>query len=101
MGWSAWLERAGVPGLDRQCGSLICDSQVMSLSLAARGGGVALAHRSLLAKRADLVAPFALSVPSDEGFWLVRPARRSPRPEALLLWDWLVAHGGETNGELP
>ncbi|MCD6007570.1 MULTISPECIES: LysR substrate-binding domain-containing protein [Halomonadaceae] len=101
VGWSAWLERAGVPGLDRQCGSLICDSQVMSLSLAARGGGVALAHRSLLAKRADLVAPFALSVPSDEGFWLVRPARRSPRPEALLLWDWLVAHGGETNGELP
>ncbi len=100
VGWPAWLERAGLPGLDRQCGSLMCDSQVMSLSLAARGGGVALAHGSLLAKRADLVAPFALSVPSDEGFWLVRPARRAPRPEALLLWNWLVAHGGEANSEL-
>jgi len=93
VGWPAWLEHAGVPDLDRRCGSLLCDSQVMTLSLAARGGGVALTHRSLLEARDDLVAPFALDVPSDEGFWLVRPARRIVRPEALLLWEWLVADG--------
>lgn len=93
VGWPAWLESAGVPGLDQRCGSLLCDSQVMSLSLAARGGGVALTHRSLLDKRDDLVAPFALSVDSDESFWLVRPARRALHPESRRLWEWLIAHG--------
>jgi LysR family glycine cleavage system transcriptional activator len=90
VGWQAWLDKAGVPGLDTQCPSITCDNQVTTLSLAARGGGVALTHDSLLAERDDLVAPFSLSVPSDERFWLVRPVRLRWRQEAGLLWDWLM-----------
>ena len=90
VGWPAWLEQAGVPGLDRQCASITCDNQVTTLTLAAQGGGVALTHDSLLAQRDDLVAPFSLTVPSDERFWLVRPLRLRWRKEAGLLWDWLM-----------
>lgn len=103
VGWPAWLEYAGVAGLDRECRTLSCDSQVMTLALAAHGGGVALAHRGLLAQRDDLIAPFELALPSDESFWLVRPARRQPREAAALLWNWLAqdlgAHAGP--GEAP
>ncbi|TFH86070.1 LysR family transcriptional regulator [Billgrantia azerbaijanica] len=89
VGWPTWLEQAGVAGLDRHCPALTCDNQVMTLTLASRGGGVALTHRRLSESRDDLVAPFALSVPSEEAFWLVRPRRRSDHAEALLLWEWL------------
>ncbi|RTR07001.1 LysR substrate-binding domain-containing protein [Halomonas nitroreducens] len=89
VGWPAWLERAGLAYLESRCAALTCDSQVMSLALAAQGGGVALAHRQLLAARQDLVAPLDLAMPTDEAFWLVRPVRRAPRPEAVCLWDWL------------
>lgn len=89
VGWPTWLERAGVAGLDRHCLALTCDNQVMTLALAGRGGGVALTHRRLLEGRRDLVAPFALAVPSEEAFWLARPRRRSAHPEAQRLWAWL------------
>ncbi|MHB0775877.1 LysR substrate-binding domain-containing protein [Halomonas sp. WWR20] len=89
VGWPAWLEQAGVAGLDRRCSAFSCDNQVTTLMLAARGAGVALTHRSLLFQRDDLVAPFDLAVPSDECFWLVRPMRRKPHDAALLLWEWL------------
>ncbi|SDL95117.1 LysR family transcriptional regulator, glycine cleavage system transcriptional activator [Modicisalibacter muralis] len=98
VGWPAWLEHAGVVGLDRQCRTLSCDNQVMTLDLAALGCGVALTHHGLLAQREDLVAPFALALPSDEGFWLVRPARRQLREQAALLWDWLARGLDATGG---
>ena len=57
---------------------MTCDNQVMTLALASQSGGVALMHRRLLEKRDDLVAPLPLEVPSEEQFWLVRPAKRQP-----------------------
>lgn len=99
VGWQAWLEHAGVSGLDRRCLSLSCDNQVTTLSLAARGAGVALTHRSLLTQRDDLVAPFELAVASDECFWLVRPIRRKPHKEAILLWEWLFQYTRQEQGE--
>ena len=91
VGWSAWLEEAGVARLDRHCLALSCDSQIMTLALAAQGGGVALIHQGLLGERDDLVAPFDLPAATDERFWLVRPMKRERRPEAMLLWEWLSA----------
>lgn len=90
VGWPTWFEQAGVAGLDRACPALTCDNQVMTLALASRGGGVALTHQRLLENRDDLVAPFELAVPSEEGFWLVRPSRRQRQEEASLLWSWLA-----------
>ncbi|MCL5425966.1 MAG: LysR substrate-binding domain-containing protein, partial [Gammaproteobacteria bacterium] len=76
IGWPGWLQEAGVAHLEAQCRSLTCDNQVMTLALASQSGGIALTHRRLMEQRNDLVAPFELSVPSDERFWLVRPSRR-------------------------
>ena len=101
VGWPAWLERAGIAGIEDDCPALICDTQAMTLTLAAAGGGVALTHRRLVESRADLVQPFTLSVESAERFWLVRPANRQPRDAAEGLWAWLaeglaVRAGGES-----
>ncbi|QFT83928.1 Glycine cleavage system transcriptional activator [Halomonas sp. THAF12] len=90
VGWPAWLEAVGMPTLASRCASLTCDTQSMSLSLAALGEGVALTHQRLVEGRDDLVAALDWPVESDEGFWLVRPARRQPRPEAERLWAWLA-----------
>ncbi|MDN3524598.1 LysR substrate-binding domain-containing protein [Halomonas sabkhae] len=90
VGWPTWLEQAGVPGLEDRCAAMTCDNQVMTLALASQSGGVALMHRRLLEKRDDLVAPLPLEVPSEEQFWLVRPAKRQPHEEAARLWDWLL-----------
>ena len=90
-GWSAWLEDAGVAGLEKKCRALSCDNQVMTLALASQGVGVALAHRRLLDKRDDLVIPLGHSLASEERFWVVRPSRRDVGEDADRLWHWLVA----------
>lgn len=89
VGWPTWLEAAGVPALASRRAPLICDTQTMTLSLAALGEGIALTHRRLVEHRDDLVAALDWEVESDEAFWLVRPARAPARPEAALLWEWL------------
>lgn len=89
VGWPTWLEKAGVADVEAGCPALTCDNQVMTLALACQGGGVALTHRRLLEQRDDLVAPFALSVPSHERFWLVRPSRREVGEDAALVWQTL------------
>lgn len=89
IGWPGWLQEAGVAHLEAQCRSLTCDNQVMTLALASQSGGIALTHRRLMEQRNDLVAPFELSVPSDERFWLVRPSRRHISDDVALVWQWL------------
>ncbi|QNI02307.1 LysR family transcriptional regulator [Halomonas sp. SH5A2] len=90
VGWPGWLQTAGVSHLEAQCHALTCDNQVMTLALASQGGGVALTHRRLLEQRDDLVAPFSVSVPSEERFWLVRPSRRIVSEDAETVWQWLI-----------
>ncbi|TVP51575.1 MAG: LysR family transcriptional regulator [Halomonas sp.] len=89
VGWPGWLQEAGVAYLEAQCRSLACDNQAMTLALASQSGGIALTHRRLMEQRTDLVAPFALSVQSDERFWLVRPSRRQVGEDAALVWQRL------------
>ncbi|WP_227368786.1 LysR substrate-binding domain-containing protein [Halomonas sp. M20] len=89
VGWSAWFEKAGIDGFETRCLALSCDSQIMTLTLAAQGGGVALIHQGLLGERNDLVAPFDHAAPTEESFWLVRPVKREPHSQAVLLWEWL------------
>ncbi|MCW4153287.1 LysR substrate-binding domain-containing protein [Halomonas sp. 18H] len=90
VGWPGWLQTAGVSHVEEQCHALTCDNQVMTLALASQGGGVALTHRRLLEQRDDLVAPFSVSVPSEERFWLVRPSRRIVSEDAETVWQWLI-----------
>ncbi|OAZ91594.1 LysR substrate-binding domain-containing protein [Halomonas sp. G11] len=90
VGWPGWLQTAGASHLEAQCHALTCDNQVMTLALASQGGGIALTHRRLLEQRDDLVAPFSISVPSEERFWLVRPSRRIVSEDAETVWQWLI-----------
>lgn len=90
VGWPGWLQTAGVAHLESHCHALTCDNQVMTLALASQGGGIALTHRRLLEQRDDLVAPFSISVPSEERFWLVRPSRRHVSEDAETVWQWLI-----------
>lgn len=90
VGWATWLEQAGVAALEPGCPALTCDNQVMTLALASQGAGIALAHRRLVQKRDDLVAPFAHSIATEESFWLVRSSRRDVGEDAERLWRWLA-----------
>lgn len=89
VGWPTWLDAAGVG--DLQTRHLWCDTQSMTLGLAAQGCGIALAHRGLIGNWQMLVAPFELTCPAREQFVLTRPERRSLRMPAQRLWDHLVA----------
>lgn len=89
VGWPTWLEAVGSPALASRLAPLTCDTQTMTLALAALGEGIALTHRRLIEHRNDLVVALELPVASDEEFWLVRSVRTRPRPEAAILWDWL------------
>jgi len=91
VGWPGWLQAAGIAHLESECRSLTCDNQVITLALASQGGGVALTHHRLLEQSEGLVAPFDMSVPSDERFWLVRPSKRQVSDEAADVWAWLAA----------
>ncbi len=89
VGWPAWLEAAGLSDIATR--HLWCDTQSMTLRLAAQGTGIALAHRGLIGDRRMLVAPFELACPAREQFVLTRPERRSLRASAAQLWNHLVA----------
>jgi len=91
VGWPGWLQAAGIAHLESECRSLTCDNQVITLALASQGGGVALTNHRLLEQSEGLVAPFDMSVPSDERFWLVRPSKRQVSDEAADVWAWLAA----------
>ncbi len=95
-GWAGWLEAAGVGHLSARVRRLVCDTQIMTLRLAACGCGVALAHRSLIEAHDDsLVIPFEMTLPTHEGFWLVRPEGRTLHQSAGLLWQWLARQAAQ------
>lgn len=99
-GWSDWFQAAGVEA-PAPSGSLQTDTSALALALALGGAGVALGHRSLVARYlADgtLVAPFPTLLPAEAVFHLVMPRGRPLRTEARLFRDWLAATAQE---ELP
>lgn len=89
VGWPAWLDAAGLDAI--QSRHLWCDTQSMTLRLAAQGCGIALAHQGLIGDRTMLIAPFRLTCPTQEQFILTRPERRSLRASADCLWRFLDA----------
>jgi LysR family glycine cleavage system transcriptional activator len=84
------LALADAAAIERQTRSLWCDTQIMTLRLAAQGCGVALAHRRLLNAAPALVAPFAIECATEEECWLMHPARRAMREPARRVWDFLA-----------
>jgi LysR family transcriptional regulator, glycine cleavage system transcriptional activator len=92
-GWATWLNAAGISDIDPG-GGFQCDTSLVAFELAAQGGGVALGRSSLVEKEirsGRLVAPFELTVPVDEAFYLIRPAHGGLPHDANLFADWLTA----------
>jgi LysR family transcriptional regulator, glycine cleavage system transcriptional activator len=91
-GWGTWLQAAGAKAVDPGQG-LKFDTSLMAFALASEGGGVALGRHSLSnSARATgrLVAPFDLSVPIDEAFYLLQPAQNHTHPDASLFVEWIT-----------
>ena len=91
-GWAIWLKAAGVKDISPGQG-LQFDNSLMAYKVAAVGAGVALGRSSMFQDELTsgrLVAPFDLSVPVQEGFYLLSPTQGSGHPDAKLFRDWIL-----------
>lgn len=91
--WDAWLEAAGVDGVDTS-GGLRFSHAMLALDAAADGMGVALgmpvlAGADLAAGR--LVAPLKLSLPLQFAYYIVSDETASARSDVAAFRNWLLA----------
>ncbi len=100
--WRAWLEAAGVTGIDAERGPGFNHSHLVTQA-AISGAGVALARSALVVdalRRGELVRPFSLSIPSRYSYFVVcsRGAVRDPIVAGFR--DWLIAEGATSQADL-
>jgi LysR family transcriptional regulator, glycine cleavage system transcriptional activator len=100
--WRAWLEAAGVSGIDAERGPCFNHSHLVNQA-AISGAGVALGRSALVVdalRRGLLVKPFTLSIPSRYAYYIVC-ARGAPRDPVLAAFrDWLISEGASSQQEL-
>ncbi|MCX7960611.1 MAG: transcriptional regulator GcvA [Burkholderiales bacterium] len=90
--WEAWLELAGVEGVDLARG-IRFNHSALALEAAADGLGVALGITALAA--ADIAAgrlarPFDLALPLASAYWLVCAERACERPDVAAFRNWIL-----------
>lgn len=91
-GWALWLKAAGAIFVNDHAG-LQVDTSLLAFEIAAQGAGVALARTSMIGRELEagrLVAPFALSVPVDEGFYLTFSRAAQNAKHASIFADWIL-----------
>jgi LysR family glycine cleavage system transcriptional activator len=91
--WSAWLESAGVTGIDTRSG-ITFDSTTFAMEAAAQGEGVVLGRTMLVAidlAAGRLVRPFAHTLKSSSSFYLVYPPEAIRQRKVKAFRDWLFA----------
>jgi len=91
--WQEWMRAAGVDAQLAPSGPLFNDS-TYSLQAAARGEGIALARRSIVAEdleRGALVRLFDVTVASRESYWFVSPKPLADAPRVKAFRDWVKA----------
>ena len=90
LSWDAWLEAAGVPGLETSGPTF--DDPSLAFDAAISGGGVLMAVDEMSADAVSdkrLVRPFAITAESGVGYWLVvADGRREPR-KVKLFREWM------------
>jgi LysR family transcriptional regulator, glycine cleavage system transcriptional activator len=93
--WAAWFAAAGLPKPPIQAGGqLIADMQVIAITSALAGQGVALGSPLLFAgelARGALVQPFALTIAQTAGYWLACVKERYRAAKIAAFRDWLLA----------
>lgn len=96
--WTRWFQAHGRASAEPLARGIQVDTSLTALELACAGSGFALvlrsfADRDLQAGR--LVRPFDGELAIEEAHYLLLPRdRQRPRPEVLLLRDWLLAQAG-------
>ncbi|UEM06377.1 transcriptional regulator GcvA [Skermanella rosea] len=91
IGWTMWLQSAGVRGVDAARGPRFTDSALV-LQAAVAGHGIALARRVLAADDLDagrLVAPFGITLPTELAYYFVAPPRYFDRPKVAAFYEWV------------
>jgi len=91
--WQLWFAAAGVP-LDRPLEGPYFNDSTFTLQAAARGEGVALARRSIVAEdleRGTLKRLFKISVASRETYWFVSPKETADAPRVKAFREWVKA----------
>ena len=93
--WKQWFDAAGVPIEEARAarGPLFNDS-TYALQAAARGEGIALARRSIVAEdleRGTLKRLFELRVPSKERYWFVCPKETAETAKVKAFKTWVIA----------
>jgi len=94
--WRMWLRVAGVEDEVDWHWGLRFNQAEYALQAAIDGLGVVIGRTSLA--RADLAAerlvqPFALTLPTDYGYYMVAPEETADRPKVVAFRNWIV---GET-----
>jgi LysR family transcriptional regulator, glycine cleavage system transcriptional activator len=92
-GWATWLNAASISDIDPGSG-FQCDTSLVAFELARQSGGVALGRSSLIGNELQsgrLIAPFALAVPIEEAFYLIRPANGEITAAETMFTEWVTA----------
>ena len=90
--WADWLAAANASGVNADRGPRFSDSSLLVQS-AIDGRGVALTRSSLVlddVRAGRLVQPFDLTLPVEEAYYLVAPAKHLTRPKVALFRSWLL-----------
>ncbi|WP_119459499.1 transcriptional regulator GcvA [Rhodospirillaceae bacterium SYSU D60014] len=93
-GWAHWLAQAGVADQVDAARGQEFDTAILALDLAMQGAGVALGRTCFVAPliaAGRLVAPFDVTLTTEEAFYVVSPEGRSDSQAAQLFRHWLLA----------
>lgn len=96
-GWAYWLKQAGFLDVDSSQG-IHFDTLISALEMAKAGQGIALGRSSLvqeMLRSGELIAPFDVSIPTSEAFYLISPVNQYEHPQAGLFRDWLLAEAAD------
>ncbi|MBM3356410.1 MAG: transcriptional regulator GcvA [Betaproteobacteria bacterium] len=98
--WRVWLEGASVGEIDPDAG-LRFEHYYFAIQAAIGGLGVLAVPRPLVSEdlaTGQLVAPFDISVPSDDNYYLIYPENRSDLPKLQAFRKWILTIAGTSHG---
>jgi LysR family glycine cleavage system transcriptional activator len=100
--WQAWLEAAGVSGIDAERGPGFNHSHLVTQA-AISGAGVALARSALVVdalRTGQLIKPFSLGIPSRYSYFVVCSRGGARDPVVAGFRDWLIGEGATSQKDL-
>jgi len=97
IGWKAWLDHAGIKGVDYSRGPGFSHYH-HSIQSALLGDGIAMGRSPLVADalaRGELVRPFPTSLPTGMGYYVVTAGPVSDKTRIPLFRNWLLEETGK------